>query len=153
MIDTERLPFGAESILVSRMRRLAPELVIVSLLPARMRIDPGSYALVRAIAGKTYDWRFLKKLPVMVLCNQEHARIGLFEKLCAEASPVQAWFYDEQRGFDVRYLPTPDSVLRDDQSTWEWELEFSSFMQFQNREWAEWVGAAIREQSYVQHTA
>lgn len=152
MIDTERLPFGAESILVSRMRRLAPEMVIVSLLPARMRIDPGKYALVRAIAGKNYDWRFLKKLPVMVLCNQEHARIGLFEKLCVEASPIHAWFHDEQRGFDVRYLPTADSLVRD-QSTWEWELEFSSFIQSQNREWSTWLESAIREQAYVQHTS
>lgn len=150
MIDTGKLPFGAESILVSRMRRLAPEMVIVSLLPARVRVTAGQYAFVRAIPGKDYDWRFLKKVPVMVLCNQEHARVGLFEQLCREASPVQAWFYDEQRGFDVTYLPTADSVIRD-QSTWEWQLDFQPMLRLQNHEWAEWIESSVKEVWHVQH--
>lgn len=149
MIDPTKLPFGGEAILLSRMRKLAPEMVIVSLLPARVRINVEPHALVRAIPGKDYDWRFLRKIPVMVLCNKEHATIGIFEKLCNVALPVQVWFYDERLGYNVLYLPTPESVERDDSSTWEWRLSFEPLMNFENAEWDEWFDHALGEVSYV----
>ena len=149
MIDATRLPFGGESILVSRMKRLAPEMVFISLLPVRVRMNVEPYAFVRAIPGKDYDWRFLKRLSVFVVCNQEHANIGIFEKLCKEAYPVKVWFFDESRGFDVMYLPTPESIERDDSSLWDWRLEFTEFSQFENAEWSEWIETAVGGVSYV----
>lgn len=145
MIDSTRLPFGGESILLSRMRKLAPEMVLVSLLPARIRFDVSPYAFVRAIPGKDYDWRFLKKLSVLVVCNTEHATIGVFEKICREAFPVKAWFYNERKGYDVMHLPTPESVMRDDSAQWEWRLSFDAFMDFENAEWIEYFDRAIGE--------
>lgn len=142
VIDPVKLPFGGESILVSRMKKLAPEMVFISLLPARVRFNVEPYAFVRAIPGKDYDWRFLKRLSIFVVCNQEHANIGVFEKLCKEAYPVKVWFHDEQRGFDVMYLPTPESIEREDSALWDWRLDFSEWTQFENAEWSEWIERA-----------
>lgn len=151
MIDSQHLPFGAESILVTRMRKLAPELVVISLLPPRVRFDTGPYAFVRAIPSKTYDWRFLRKLEVLVVCNQEHARIGLIEKLCKEASRVTVWFLDESRGFTARYYPTAESVMLDDSRLWQWQLTLEPLMRFEEVEWTEWLAGAVKEVNYVQH--
>lgn len=149
MIDPIKLPFGGESILLSRMKRLAPEMVFVSLLPARVRFNVKPYAFVRALPGKEYDWRFLKRLSVFVVCNQEHAGIGIFERLCREAHPVKVWFNDEGRGFDVMYLPTPESIERDDSSQWEWRLDFTEWGPFENAEWEEWLESAVEGGSHV----
>jgi len=148
MIDTSRLPFGGETILMSRMRKLAPEMVIVSLLPVRQRLVVEPYALVRAIPGKDYDWRFLKKLHTMVVGNSGHARHGLFEQLCQEAQPVQAWFVDEVKGYDVSYLPTPDSVERP-REQWVWKLDFFPFFDSMNEEWALWMHDAMLDGMHV----
>ena len=148
MIDPAKLPFGGETILMSRMRKLAPEMVVVSLLPARLRMNVEPYAFVRAIPGKDYDWRFLKKLPTIVVCNADQARLGLFEQLCAEASPVQAWFYDEAQGYDVSYMPAAESVERP-REQWVWELEFSSWFKSMNEEWAIWIHDSMSESAHV----
>ena len=150
MIDSVKLPFGGESILISRMRKLAPEMVIVSFLPPRIRFSVAPYAFVRAIPGKDYDWRFLKKLQVMVVCNAEHATLGVFEKICREAFPVRAWFHSERKGYSVNYMPTIESVqTRDDSRTWDWHLQFEPYMPFENAEWDEFFDQAISEYSHV----
>ena len=151
MIDATKLPFGGESILLSRMRKLAPELVIVSFLPPRVRFNVAPHAFVRAIPHKDYDWRFLRKLHVMVVCDKEHATVGIFEKLCRVAFPVQAWFHAERKGYDVSYLPTAASVERADSKTWEWNLTFEPFMEFQNREWGDLFEGSMGEFRHVQH--
>lgn len=148
MIDSTKLPFGGETILMSRMRKLAPEMVFVSLLPARQRMVVDPYAFVRAIPGKEYDWRFLKKLHTVVVCNANQARLGLFEQLCAEANPVQAWFVDEVRGYDVSYLPTPESIERP-REQWVWTLDFFPWYATMNEEWALWIHDSMIEGAHV----
>lgn len=150
-MDTTRLPFGGEAILLSRMRKVAPKMVILSLLPTRFRFSVEPYALVRAIPGKNYDWRFLKKLEVMVVCNQESLNSGFFEQLCKEAMPVRAWLYDERKGTDVYLWPTDESAQREDIKSWVWELRFDPFLDFQNRDWAVWMDEKVKEVGYVQH--
>ncbi len=148
MIDAEKLPFGGETILMLRMRKRAPEMVFVSLLPARQRMNVEPYAFVRAIPGKDYDWRFLKKLHTVVVCNADQARLGLFEQLCSEASPVQAWFADEVQGYDVTHLPTPESIERPPQQ-WIWTLDFYPWFQSMNDEWAAWIHESMSEGAHV----
>lgn len=148
MIDSTKLPFGGETILMLRMRKLAPEMVFVSMLPARQRMNVEPYAFVRAIPGKDYDWRFLKKLHTVVVCNANQARLGLFEQLCAEASPVQAWFADEVQGYDVSYLPTPESIERP-REQWVWTLDFFPWFKSMNEEWAMWIHDSMSESAHV----
>ena len=150
-LDTTRLPFGGEAILLSRMRKVAPKMVVISLLPARFRFTVEPYAFIRAIPGKNYDWRFLKKLETMVVCKQEHFTGGFFEQICREASPVRAWLIDERKGTDVHYWPTPESVEREDSRTWEWQLNFHPFIDCQNRDCGSWVDSCVKEVGYVQH--
>lgn len=149
VIEPTRLPFGGESILVSRMRKLAPEMVVVSLLPPRIRFSVSPYAFVRAIPGKQYDWRFLKKLAVMVVCDKEHATVGIFEQLCREAFPVKAWFHSERRGYHVMNLPTIESIEREDSRTWDWRLNFDVLHEAECAEWREYFERAIGEFAHV----
>jgi hypothetical protein len=127
-----------------RLRKLAPETTVVSLLPARQKLSVEPYAFVRAIPNKEYDWRFLKRLHVIVVCQTNHARVGLFEQICVEASPVQAWFVDESRGFDVRYLPDPKTIHKPE-SQWTWALDFDPWDPEANDEWEQWISAGMTD--------
>lgn len=90
----------------------------------------------------------MKKLHTVVVCNANQARLGLFEQLCAEANPVQAWFADEVQGYDVSYLPTPESIERP-REQWVWTLDFFPWFKSMNEEWAMWIHDSMSESAHV----
>lgn len=148
MIDRSKLPFGGEAILVSRMRKLKPERVFVSLLPVSTRINVEPYALVRAIPGKAYDWRFLVDIDTVVLCNQEQQSVALFEQLAQLAKPLSAWFVDEECGYDVFRHPTEESLDKDVKD-WVWKLDFHPWYKQMNSEWRVWMMESLGASHYV----
>lgn len=151
MIDRTKLPFGGETILVSRMRKLKPERVLVSLLPPSTRFNAEPYALVRAIPGKKYDWRFLIDVDTTVVCNQAQQSLELFDELAQLCKPLSVWFVDEGCGYDIMRLPSADT-LDLGPSNWVWQLEFSKWYKTQNKEWGAWMDESLGMQ-YVQHIA
>ena len=148
MIDRSKLPFGGEAIMLSRMRKLKPEHVFVSLLPPSARLSVEPYALVRAIPGKQYDWRFLIGVTTTIICKQEHQSLELFDQLAQLSKPLSVWFVDEGRGYDIYRLPTDDS-LDCDPKDWKWKLDFSDWYKDMNNEWRIWMQDALGADQYV----
>lgn len=152
MIDRSKLPFGGESILVSRMRKVKPEKVFVSLLPASVRLNVEPFALVRAIPTKTYDWRFLHQVDTVIVCNQEQQSVQLFDQLAQQCKPLAVWFLDEKVGYDIYRLPDPGSIEGRSPEDWKWTLDLTPWHRSMNTEWLDWMEQTV-EGSYVQHIA
>jgi hypothetical protein len=141
------LPYGAEAIIASRLRGRAPAMVMLSLLPARYRFNAGPFSFVRAIPGRSYDWRFLRKIETMVVTDVM-PEPGFLEGLCKQAFPVRIWVLGSDVGATVIYLPTLESVSREDGSRWDWRLSFESMLPFQNRDWGSWFATAVEDMAH-----
>jgi hypothetical protein len=123
-------------------------MVMLSLLPARYRFNADPYAFVRALPGRTYDWRFLRKIETMVVTDTM-PEPGFLEGLCRQAFPVRLWVLGRDVGATVMYLPTLESVSRGDSSTWDWRLSFEPMLSFQNYEWNQWFATAVEDMAHV----
>jgi hypothetical protein len=137
---TQPLPYGGQVIVQQRLRKLAPQKVVVSFLPMWIPIDVEPYSLVRAAVGRDYDWRFLYKLDVLILCESKTVQPPLLEQLCKTAKTVSAWIANEKKGYDIAYLPTYDSVMKmksfDDL---KYALDITAWSSSEIREYNRWL--------------
>ena len=140
MIDP--LPFGGEVILSHRLRNLAPELVLVSTLGLGVNFDSGDCALVKCLAQKKYDWRFLKNIPVFLLCQSIRGHADLLQDMCRIASSVKAFFVDQQAGYDVWFFPL-DETLHLPPKSWTYRLELAPCESALSRSWGIWVSEGL----------
>ena len=130
------------------VRKLKPERVFVSLLPTATRMNVEPYALVRAIPGKQYDWRFLIDIDTVVVCKQEQQSMELFHSLAKLSKPLSLWVVDEECGYDLMRLPTAET-LNLDPKDWEWSIEFSPWYKSENEEWRLWMIDSLGMDQYV----
>lgn len=136
MIDP--LPFGGELILSHRLKNLAPQMVLVSTLGMGVNFDAGGCALVKCLAQKKYDWRFLKNIPVLMLGESLRGHADLLQDMCGVASSVKAFFVDKRVGYDVWFFPL-DEMLHLPPKSWTYRLELDLFEPALSRSWETWV--------------
>jgi hypothetical protein len=106
------VPYGGQDIVQQRLRKLAPAKVVLSFLPTWVNLNVEPYPFVKAIVGRDYDWRFLFKLDVLILCQSTNVQPPVLEQLCKTANNVSVWITNENKGYDISYLPTYESAIK-----------------------------------------
>lgn len=95
-----QLPYGAAEIVALRSsgKRPADALLISFVGPLREN-NP----VIVAQASRSYDWRFVVALPVVVIAETTTPRLGLIVKALEGESPLglSVWFADRQDGVNI----------------------------------------------------
>ena len=101
---TAQLPYGGREIVEIRSKRQKPaDMVLVSLVGSLREINP----LVIARPEKTYDWRFLAGLEVMIVAKMSvpAEQINRVKKALLAVNPeyLGIWFADLQNGVSIAF--------------------------------------------------
>ena len=101
---TAQLPYGGREIAEIRAKRQKPaDMVLVSLVGGIRAVNP----LVIARPERTYDWRFLAGLEVMIVASMSipAEQINRVKKAILAVKPeyLGIWFADLQNGMSVAF--------------------------------------------------
>ena len=101
---TAQLPYGGREIAEIRAKRQKPaDMVLVSLVGGIREVNP----LVIARPERTYDWRFLACLEVMIVASMSipAEQINRVKKAILAVKPeyLGIWFADLQNGMSVAF--------------------------------------------------
>ena len=101
---TAKLPYGGSEIAEIRAKRQKPaDMVLVSLVGGIREVNP----LVIARPERTYDWRFLAGLEVMIVASMSipAEQINRVKKAILAVKPeyLGIWFADLQNGMSVAF--------------------------------------------------
>lgn len=107
---TAQLPYGGREIAELRANRQKPaDMVLVSLIGPLKELNP----IVIAKPERSYDWRFLKGLEVMIVASMsipaEQINRAKNALLAVEPEYLGVWFSDVQNGMTVAFgswMPT-----------------------------------------------
>lgn len=94
------LPYGGAEILALRRNGKRPaDMVLVSLIGPLLELNP----IVIAKPECAYDWRFLARLYVTVVCTTQTEKLSGTVKAIEAVNPdsLSVWFCDQQDGVNV----------------------------------------------------
>ena len=94
------IPYGGAEILSLRQSGKRPaDTVLVSLIGPLRELNP----VVIAKPERSYDWRFLANLSVMIVGTTQTEKLSYTVKLIEEVGPERfsVWFADQQDGINV----------------------------------------------------
>lgn len=95
-----QLPYGAAEIVALRTAGKRPaDMLLISLVGPLRETNP----VIIAQPSRSYDWRFVVALPVLVVATTETPNIAGVVKAIDAASPssLSVWFADQQDGINV----------------------------------------------------
>lgn len=95
-----QLPYGAAEIVALRSTGKRPaDLLLISLIGPLRETNPA----ISAQPSRSYDWRFVVALPVVVIAETATQRLGLIVKAIDGESPqsLSVWFADKQDGVNI----------------------------------------------------
>ncbi|HLO61713.1 MAG TPA: hypothetical protein VK165_01985 [Azonexus sp.] len=94
------LPYGAAEIVALRTAGKRPaDMLLISLVGPLHETNP----VIIAQASRSYDWRFVVALPVVVVAETATQRLGIIVKAIEGESPqsLSVWFADQQDGVNI----------------------------------------------------
>lgn len=97
-----QLPYGAAEIVALRSAGKRPaDLLLISLVGTLREINP----TIIAQPSRSYDWRFVVALPVLIVATTETPNIAGIVKAIDTAAPaaLSVWFADQQDGINVLF--------------------------------------------------
>lgn len=95
-----QLPYGAAEIVALRSAGKRPaDMLLISLIGPLRETNP----VIVAQASRSYDWRFLVALPVLVVATTDTLHLaGIIKAInTAEPASLSVWFADQQGGINV----------------------------------------------------
>lgn len=95
-----QLPYGAAEIVALRTAGKRPaDMLLISLVGPLSETNP----VIIAQPSRSYDWRFVVALPVVVIADTATQRLGLIVKAIEGESPrsLSVWFADKQDGVNI----------------------------------------------------
>lgn len=95
-----QLPYGAAEIVALRSTGKRPaDLLLISLVGPLRETNP----IIIAQPSRSYDWRFVVALPVLIVATTETPNIAGLVKAIDAAAPatLSVWFADQQDGINV----------------------------------------------------
>ena len=99
-MSNQKLPYGAAEIVALRRAGKRPaDALLVSFVGPLRENNP----VVVAQASRSYDWRFVVALPVVVIAETTTPHLGLIVKALEGESPsmLSVWFADRQDGVNI----------------------------------------------------
>lgn len=97
-----QLPYGAAEIVALRTAGKRPaDMLLVSFIGPLREINP----VIIAQPSRSYDWRFVVALPVLIVATTETPNLVGIVKAIDSAAPVSlsVWFADQQDGANVLF--------------------------------------------------
>lgn len=94
------LPYGAAEIVALRSAGKRPaDMLLISFIGPLRETNP----VIVAQASRSYDWRFVVALPVLIVATTETANLSGIVKAIDAAAPasLSVWFADQQDGINV----------------------------------------------------
>lgn len=95
-----QLPYGAAEIVAVRSSGKRPaDMLLISLIGPLREINP----VVIAQPSRSYDWRFVVALPVLIVATTDTLHLAGIVKAIDAAAPasLSVWFADQQDGVNV----------------------------------------------------
>lgn len=97
---TAQLPYGAAEIVALRIAGKKPaDMLLISLVGPLRETNP----VIIAQPSRSYDWRFVVALPVLIVATTETPHIAGIVKAIDTVDPatMSVWFADQQDGVNV----------------------------------------------------
>ena len=113
-MNTSHLPYGAAEIVAIRSTGKRPaDMVLVSMIGPLRETNP----VVIAQPSRSYDWRFVVALPVLIVATTDTPNLAGIVKAVDSAEPdyLSVWFSDRQDGINIQidgYRPQTKSGRR-----------------------------------------
>lgn len=128
------IPKNAEKIIDARLKGLRPEhMVLVSLEDALLSRNP----VVYANAAVAYDWRWVRDLDVCLYVKDADDWGALAKDIALQRPDYFAiWNHEGNWGARVWLIPTADDIGRPVRQ-WRYDIDFSIWMDFQNKDFIE----------------
>lgn len=101
-MSAQSLPYGAAEIVALRTAGKRPaDMLLISLIGPLRETNP----VIVAQASRSYDWRFVVALPVMIVATTETPNLAGLVKAIDAAAPdsLSVWFADQQDGVNVLF--------------------------------------------------
>jgi hypothetical protein len=95
-----QLPYGAAEIVAMRSSGKRPaDMLLISLIGPLRETNP----VIVAQASRSYDWRFVVALPVLIVAKTDTPNLAGLVKVIDAAAPaaLSVWFADQQDGVNV----------------------------------------------------
>jgi hypothetical protein len=126
---------NVQPILDARLRGFKPdELVLVSLVG---HVHAANHT-VRAIPGTAYDWRWVRDLELCVYVNERQDWIETLKAIAVQRPAyLSIWNQVAHWGAQVYLIPSATDIALP-VCQWTCELDFLSWMDFQNEEFLQW---------------